>query len=711
MYLKKKEVLILKYLIETKDNTSVKELAKRIDVSERSVYYYLDNIELYLKSLGIVDCLSKKNRVFLNINESQKKKISNSLGVVDIKTYAYSEKDKINYVISRLLLCKKSITISELANKLGVSRTSLNNTMKKVYDWFESNGVEVIKKNNYGVSINYDENTFRKCVSSLIKYSNDASFYNYVINNGKEANIPEYLISFINKNDFSKINKVLQYIQDELNIKLFDFSYANIFVHISIAIERIRNKCYINMSEYQIEYLKSTVFFSEISKAIKMIEDEFGIVCPESEACYLTLHVMASTSINNETYESEKYIRKIAMDIICSVEKYLGVKIGVDKIEDLINGLVIHLRPAIIRMGNNMQIVNPLLETIKEKYSFLFVGTRKSCDEVCDMYMLKRFSDDEIAYITMHIGATLESNLYNEDRKIKVATLCLNGMATSRMLSTRLKNEFSEIEIVKELSMTEVNEIDKLNISYIISTVDVYINTTIPVIRVSPILNENDINKIKDIMNIDFYPNNNIWKGNLENINNMIDDVVEIFQKHNRIKDVEIIKKELNNFFISQFLNDPHRKKLSDYIDENFIDIVDRVSSWEEAIKKAGEILVKNKCINYKYIDEMINTAKELGPYIVISKGIAIPHARKGNGVYKTSMSLLIIRNGVDFGSEFNDPVKLVFCLALDESNNNEHVGCFNDIERIATDENTFNDFINLKDKNEVNELIKHICN
>lgn len=709
MYLRKNETQILQYLIETKTNTSVKELSKRFNVSERSVYYYLDNIDLYLKKLNIIDCFSKKNRVFLNINESQTNIILKSLRISDSNKYAYSENKRMNYVISRLLTSKKSITISKLADELNVSRTSLNYAMKKIYSWLENNEIKVIKKNNYGVSIECDENSYRKCASTLIKSEGDY-FYNVISKSTNNIAIPEYYNCLINVNDFSKINKILQFIQNRLNIVLFDFSYVNLFIHIAIAIERIRNNCYIDMSDYKKEYLKSTIIFNDIYKVVELIEQEFNIKYTENEICYLALHIMASTNVNNQTYESDKYIKKIALDIVHSVEKYLDVKIGVNKIEDLINNLAIHLRPAIIRMGNNMRIVNPLLDNIKSKYSFLFDSTRKSCDKICDLYMLKRFSDDEVAYITMHIGATLESDFISKKKIIKVATLCLNGIATSKLLSTRLKNEFAEIEIEKELTLSDLNNVNELDISYIVSTVDVYVDTPIPIIKVSPILNEKDIEKIRSIMNIDYYPNSNILKGDLESINDTIEKIITIFERNNTIKDIESIKKELNNYFVTKIINEQHGKRLSDYLNEDYIEIVDSVHNWEEAIKKSGEILVRNKCINYKYIDEIIDAVYELGPYIVISKGVAIPHARKISGVYKTSLSLLVIKNGVNFGNEYNDPVYCVFCLAIEKNDNSEFASCFKDIGLIVSNTRNFKRIINYDSPEKISKLINRIC-
>lgn len=44
---------------------------------------------------------------------------------------------------------------------------------------------------------------------------------------------------------------------------------------------------------------------------------------------------------------------------------------------------------------------------------------------------------------------------------------------------------------------------------------------------------------------------------------------------------------------------------------------------------------MNNGCIKESYIDAMVNTVKNMGPYIVIAPGIAMPHAAPEDGVLK----------------------------------------------------------------------------
>ena len=63
-------------------------------------------------------------------------------------------------------------------------------------------------------------------------------------------------------------------------------------------------------------------------------------------------------------------------------------------------------------------------------------------------------------------------------------------------------------------------------------------------------------------------------------------------------------------------------------ISEKEITVKVEASDWEDAIRKSAQALLDNGAIEDRYITGMIQTVKELGPYIVIAPAVAIAHAR-----------------------------------------------------------------------------------
>jgi ascorbate PTS system EIIA or EIIAB component len=99
-------------------------------------------------------------------------------------------------------------------------------------------------------------------------------------------------------------------------------------------------------------------------------------------------------------------------------------------------------------------------------------------------------------------------------------------------------------------------------------------------------------------------------------------------------------------------------------IDERAIAVGAEAGSWQAAVELCGGLLVQSGVAEERYVPAMIRTVEELGPYVVIAPGVAIPHARPENGAIKPGISLVILREPVEFGSEENDPVDLLFGFA-----------------------------------------------
>ena len=101
-----------------------------------------------------------------------------------------------------------------------------------------------------------------------------------------------------------------------------------------------------------------------------------------------------------------------------------------------------------------------------------------------------------------------------------------------------------------------------------------------------------------------------------------------------------------------------------DIITKDLIQLKVSVNNCDEAIRRSGEILLKSGVIEERYITGMLNLFRELGPYIVVAPGIAIPHARPEDGAKKVGFSVITLRNPVAFGHKENDPVRLVIAFA-----------------------------------------------
>lgn len=104
-----------------------------------------------------------------------------------------------------------------------------------------------------------------------------------------------------------------------------------------------------------------------------------------------------------------------------------------------------------------------------------------------------------------------------------------------------------------------------------------------------------------------------------------------------------------------------------------------------EAVKITGQLLCDNGYVEERYIPAMVKTLEDFGPYIVITKGIALPHARPEEGALKSGICIVRLKDPIIFGNKENDPVKIL--IGLSSLGNNEHLSNIQKVISILEDE------------------------
>ncbi|TDN47440.1 PTS sugar transporter subunit IIA [Scandinavium goeteborgense] len=126
---------------------------------------------------------------------------------------------------------------------------------------------------------------------------------------------------------------------------------------------------------------------------------------------------------------------------------------------------------------------------------------------------------------------------------------------------------------------------------------------------------------------------------------------------------------------------------INEIISRKNINLQVDAADWREAMCAAGKLLVAGGYTTQAYTDEMITAVETLGPYIVVAPGIALAHSRPALSVLKTGISLATLAKPVNFGSEENDPVSIVFGLCATDSNS--HIEIISQLVNFLDEENS----------------------
>ncbi|MGT2836823.1 BglG family transcription antiterminator [Streptococcus macacae] len=485
--LSQKEKLIVHYLSQHRDRfVTSKELAKHLSCSDRTVRAYIKSFMAYSSKETGVELVAKQGYgyrlqlideqiYFRFISENNLDQIKETIDI----------NDRHNYILNQLIFEQNKVFFDDLMDQLYVSRSTLSSDFKKIRKELLQYDLTVESRANKGVFVKGSEHDKRRFIM-------DYFFSGHFL-----KNLHQYV-----GDDFFKLpisfEELTIIVLDECRseqLQLSDFMIQNLIVHIALAIKRIKDG--FELSPIAIDYQKFQKEIRVSKRILNRIQKRMNIVFPQEEGQYIALHLITNSidSQKEENKNTETPIRYDLMKALRQIDEYYHYHFADDFI--LIEGLLVHLEVLEKRLKMNVHLNNPLLEEIKEQYSDIFHLTKDLLAKL-EGFSQMTLSDDEIAYMTLHLMAALER--YKEKNKLNVLVICATGYGSAQMLKERIENELSPyLNIVDLIGYYDIND-DKLQgIDLIISSIDLsHLVFTIPVLTVSVFLKDDEVAQIKE---------------------------------------------------------------------------------------------------------------------------------------------------------------------------------------------------------------------
>lgn len=661
-----RKINIVKFLLQQDDFVTIDQIAQKVKVSKRTVKYDFKEIDNWLINNNFSKLLRiPRKGVIIDLSDDEKDHIIQKLNQSNYYTYMLSPKERREIVLFHILNEEGPTNLLELAEKTFVSKTTISNDLDEISSWLKGFNLNLVRRKGYGVYVDGPEENHREAIAILLKELAKTNNKNY-----NEESIDRYIFNlkeWFPRIDFDFIKNEIENAQDHLGIKFSYEGFANLLSHLALAIERIFLHKDIEMSKEQLHRLMAKEEFS-IAKIIgENISEFFKIKVPLDEIGYITLHLTGAklSKVNNQ----EEYLRKntkllvIIDQMIKRVEESL--QIFISNSTSLKRDLYIHLMPTIHRLQFNKPLQNPLLNEIRTKYKDVF----KACYEASRILEYEfniKVNEHEVAYITMHFGAAIETQTSKVHKYTNVLLVCASGIGTSRLLRAKLLSYFKFFNIIDTVSYQDVGRyMDSSEVDLIISTIPLK-ETKKPVIVVTPLINQRDIEILSSYL---------MYKGNYNNIHydksTFVMDMIDVISKHCKIENLEGLQTDITSLLNN--INKLYRPQnrlifINNILSKDNIQMKVKCKTWEDAIYKSAAPLLEKGYIAPRYIENIFKKIEKYGPYMVIAPGIAMPHAGVKDGVYKTGVSIMTLDKPVKFNHTTNDPVHTVIFLAAKDN-------------------------------------------
>ncbi|WP_366248919.1 BglG family transcription antiterminator [Terribacillus aidingensis] len=673
------------------------DLSKEFSISERTVRNELVLINNYLSEKNYPTIMTARGKgLKLTLSDEEREKLISKIGH-DRETDYYRPDERFLALLLDIVNPSNTTILYEMEKKLQISKSTLDEDMRKLRFYLRDYGISVVSLPKYGVVLQGDERSIRSMLYGVITSMTDID--NLMSLQNAEAAVPvsdQLVLSYLDLEVLKTISKHYDAILEQCGIEI-NYVYRNqVILFLGIWIRRLQEG---NILVKSVN-VKNGIKDRPTEPFVDCICKEFDLDPPLNECDYITLAIESFNPKDMNNSIDWITAQLLAIQLIEHVEKLTGIPFS-QREEDLYEGLYKHITGLLSRAKNDIQASNPLKETIKESYAEIYQAVTCFKKHIED-YTKKPLSEDEIGFLTVYFSTSASWMKQEQKYVYQAIVLCHHGISTGKLLAANLK-EYFNIEIVAVLSSHELAFIDKLDIDLVFTTIPIDYQKK-PLLVLNPILRESDKKEIKAFL----LKNKNkrrIISNNLDATSLMQDILALIIESGGSI--TKDSYQRVEETFKQHHLKINTREiqpMLQDILKQSNILLNQECGDWKEAIMKVADILVRDSVIEESYITAMIKSVDEFGPYIVVGKHLALAHARPEDGVNKLGISVMTLKDPVYFGNPDNDPVRIVFCLAAVDSYS--HLNVMRNLIDLINDEEKVNRLIAVKDIDMFNNVL-----
>lgn len=629
--MQQRSLAILK-LIMGHQNIAIESLQVKTHLTRRQITYDIGLLNRWLEDHHYQK-IENHNGVF---------KFNNNVNAVlaDLAAnhtdYILNEKERQQLIYLYLYTEKEMVSMYHLIDLLGVSRGTVNEDIKKLDRVLKRHqlGIQYTREKGYVLTGTYPHRLYfmMEIIVEIISFDQGHYLFQSIFNHVAVATF----------------TKLQHYLTQQVIARVINISYNNINI-----ISYIYTLHLMNGEQEPLE--QHPILFEEIRKlpehqlAKTIIEQESW---RKQDIPFLTTLLLAySIGQDNRSTADYPVISAIIDEMLIKLKQSYTIKLGDQKV---FTQLYSHIRPALYRMVYQYPMINPIKEEIITQYNFLYVIIEELFSSL-DFDIQSALTTDELAYLTIHFETFLSKEQHEKRAFIRGVIVCPSGIGISVLLYQQLTRLFPNIVFSHSVSVYEFKNLQD-EVDIVFSTL--LIETDKPLFLVTPIMNSFEKAELVNNVYREFHL--------VREVGHPLDRLLKQIERYAEIKDKEGLVNELSLFLSEKTTTQVKRRQpmLGELLDEETIQLNVSAHDWREAIEKSALPLLKTGKITKDYIQAIIRNVEETGPYIVIIKHVALPHARPSDGAKDVGLALMTLAEPVIFGHEQNDPVKYIFCLS-----------------------------------------------
>ncbi|MEM8705493.1 MAG: PRD domain-containing protein, partial [Actinomycetota bacterium] len=488
-------IRIVRWLLDQPEPRSTADLAADLGLSQRIVRYRLGAAENYLRSWG-AELEKRRGSGLLVVAEPDvRASILDDLRSRSEAPRVYAPEERSRLLIADLLWAFPGlVSLEELHNELGVSKTSARRDLQLCEPWLERNGLAVVRRPGRGVGVLGTERRVRQVMVQLLLESLPAGLLQASVRDDGEdletlaSRVP---VGLRERLDELPLREVASAMRDTPLLQRLDAGTGESVFSLYVAVTLMRSmagrpiELEAGLQRSVLEHPAADTVMDVIPRLDALSPDPLG---PADVAA------IAEYWLGLDTVQRASPIVTLdhsLVDALLSLAaERLHAALGDDP--ELQAGLAAHLERLTVRLRHGLPVHNPLLAEVRARYPDVHAVAHE-LGTLIEAELGESIAEDEVGFITMYLSGAMERARLRPRRRVLV--VCPSGMATAWVLVSRIQAEFPEFDLVEVLSEEGYDALDHSDFDLVITTVELT-ETVAPVVVVSPLMSARDVREV-----------------------------------------------------------------------------------------------------------------------------------------------------------------------------------------------------------------------
>ncbi|ALA40241.1 DeoR faimly transcriptional regulator [Paenibacillus peoriae] len=462
---------------------TTKALAERLEVTERTIRDDLKKLDSMLNEYGAYLESKRGSGYTIRVDDREKYHFfaDESQEETEVsQRLPGAPEERIRYELFKLLNAREYVKMEDLADELYISRATMNNDSKIIRRILEDYSLTLRTKPGHGVKVIGEEKSIRYCLAEYADVRDEE---------GQRSDMPLEQQQLFQGLDLSQIRTIILKHLRSVGTKMADLALKDLITHLAVMVLRVKEGHGLERFEAVVGSPRDIELASAM---LREMEEAFGITCPEGEFDYVLLHIVSKKMAETEweRLQSDRLFLAVRGMLTFVYERFTY---DLRDDERLSKDLFVHLKPMLTRLEHGMNMRNPLLGHIRKYYPLAYEITVGAVKELQKSFPYD-INDNEIGYLALHIGAALERKYNIPHRRRKTVLLvCGSGYGTARILESRLRSLFAELDVSRVVSLREYEEMSTVDEDLVVSTIHLQQRKDKPSAVISPIPSERDM--------------------------------------------------------------------------------------------------------------------------------------------------------------------------------------------------------------------------